>query len=177
MTPPTAPIPARFKMRRTLLGLVAVLALVGCQLGGAGRDAPGIALPSAIQGPAVEVTSLAPMGAAPPVTAQPAATATPPPPVFAPAVVAPVPAPVSAPPKTPGHIACDKRGGRFVAVGLNRAMTCQTPTRDAGKQCRKAGDCEGVCLGRTGTCAPVVPLLGCQDVLQNDGRRVTLCID
>lgn len=137
-----------------------MLVLAGCQLGGAASDgATDIAAPSAIQGPEVEVTTLAPLGEAP--------------------KTAPVPdaPPVVEKPKSPGHIACEKRGGSFVSTGKSGAMTCQTATRDGGKQCRRESDCDGLCLARSGTCAPVKPMLGCQAILQDDGRRVELCID
>ena len=49
--------------------------------------------------------------------------------------------------------------------------SCITPTRDAGKSCRKAGDCEGLCLARSRTCAPIEPLFGCNAVLQEDGTE------
>jgi hypothetical protein len=179
------------------LGLMAVLAgaLAGCQFGGlnGGESAEAdIAAPTALQGPAVEVTTLAPMGqtAAPVVEAKPVVPAVSPkdvPPKDAPQVApkADVPtaaaltdaAPVVAPVKSPSQIACEKKGGHFASLPNRGAMTCQMPTRDGGKQCRRESDCDGVCLARSRTCAPVKPLLGCQDILQNDGRRVKLCID
>lgn len=79
--------------------------------------------------------------------------------------------------KSPSGIACEKSGGRMVQVGGASLLTCQRPTRDAGKSCRRQGDCVGECLARSETCAPVAPLFGCNEVLQKDGRKVTLCID
>ena len=128
--------------------LVFLLVLAGCQMAG---DTLDIAAPTALQGPAVEVTSLDPVA------------------------LAPEPAPAAL--KTPGQIACERRGGSFVGLARTGMMTCQLPTRDAGKQCRRESDCEGQCLARSGTCAPASPMLGCQSVLQEDGRRVELCID
>ena len=32
-------------------------------------------------------------------------------------------------------------------------------------------------LARSGTCAPITPMFGCNDILQDDGREVTLCLD
>lgn len=72
---------------------------------------------------------------------------------------------------------CTRTGGRMVKAGIAGAMTCLRDTRDSGKQCRKAGDCEGDCLARSGTCAPVVPLFGCNEILMNEGQRATLCRD
>lgn len=77
--------------------------------------------------------------------------------------------------KSAGELACERRQGRYVAVG--GARTCVTPTSDGGKQCRGKGDCSGQCLARSNSCAPVAPLLGCNEILQSDGRRVTLCLD
>lgn len=136
-----------------------LMALAGCQLGGGAPKASDVAGADALQGPAVEVTTLAPMGA------EPAPLVTP----EAPKVVKK--------PKTAGQIDCEKRGGSFVSAGRSALMTCQMPTRDGGKQCRVSSDCDGVCLARSGTCAPVKPLLGCNSILQSDGSRAELCID
>ncbi|SEN27975.1 hypothetical protein SAMN05216227_101064 [Pseudorhodobacter antarcticus] len=147
--------------------LMLAVALSACQMGGgAGPDAAtDIAPPNAIIGPTVEVTRL---------DAPPAAAAAPAP--SAALVPMPKPEPIAGR-KIPDQIACEKRGGSFVAFGASGLMTCQTPTRDSGKQCKRESDCDGVCLARSRTCAPVKPLLGCNAVLQNDGRRVDLCID
>jgi hypothetical protein len=72
---------------------------------------------------------------------------------------------------------CTRTGGRMVKAGIANALTCLRETRDSGKQCRRAGDCEGDCLARSGTCAPVVPLFGCHEILMNEGQRATLCRD
>ena len=50
-------------------------------------------------------------------------------------------------------------------------------TRDGGKSCKRERDCEGLCLARSRTCAPIQPLFGCNDILQDNGVMVTLCID
>ncbi|HPD91457.1 MAG: hypothetical protein H6900_09270 [Rhodobacter sp.] len=72
--------------------------------------------------------------------------------------------------------ACERDGGRMTprAQGV---FACVRPTRDAYHHCESNADCEGVCLARSGTCAPLQPLYGCQDVLTLPGRRETLCID
>ena len=72
---------------------------------------------------------------------------------------------------------CTRTGGRMVKAGIVGAMTCLRDTRDSGKQCRRAGDCEGDCLARSATCAPVIPLFGCHEILMNEGQRATLCRD
>jgi hypothetical protein len=105
------------------------------------------------------------------VAEEPAAPPTPPEP---PADAAPVPA---AAPPSPEQLVCERRGGRFMRAGQTGAMACVRTTRDAGKQCRRGSDCEGVCLARSGTCAPLAPLFGCHEILQNDGSRVTQCLD
>jgi hypothetical protein len=79
--------------------------------------------------------------------------------------------------KTPGQIACEKKRGRYVKVGDSSAYTCVQATRDGGKSCRKAGDCQGLCLARSQSCSPFTPLLGCHEILQQNGARVTQCID
>ncbi|MFA7434506.1 MAG: hypothetical protein WCZ72_12450 [Gemmobacter sp.] len=71
---------------------------------------------------------------------------------------------------------CERGGGSFTP-GRAGLMACLHQTRDAGKQCRRAGDCEGECLARSGTCAPIRPLLGCQEVLTETGARLTQCIE
>lgn len=129
--------------------------------------APDTAEPPAVPAPAAESTAPADDAA------QPAkATETEPEPAAEQAAPAPVP-----PPKSPAQIACERKGGKYLPAGKTGAKTCVRPTRDAGKQCRKASDCQGYCLARSRTCAPFTPIFGCQEVLDNEGRRMTLCID
>ncbi|MGL5009132.1 MAG: hypothetical protein ACRC6I_04575, partial [Paracoccaceae bacterium] len=78
---------------------------------------------------------------------------------------------------TPEALACQRRGGRWIKVGAGEGRSCVRATRDAGKRCDADRDCQGVCLARSGTCAPVDPLFGCNEVLQDDGRRMTLCLE
>jgi cell wall-associated NlpC family hydrolase len=79
--------------------------------------------------------------------------------------------------KTAAHLACEKRGGRWSIAGGGTAAFCQTPTKDAGKSCRKSTDCSGYCLEKSRTCAPVTPMLGCHDILNETGRMLTQCIN
>lgn len=72
---------------------------------------------------------------------------------------------------------CEKQGGNWGNAGESTGKTCIKRTRDGGKQCRKESDCDSLCLARSGTCAPVKPLFGCNEILQDDGRRVTLCVN
>lgn len=77
---------------------------------------------------------------------------------------------------TPEEQACFEKGGLWGAVGSG-GTACMYPTRDAGKQCRKESDCDGYCLARSGTCAPYTPMFGCNEIVQDNGVVVTLCID
>jgi hypothetical protein len=56
-------------------------------------------------------------------------------------------------------------------------MSCIRQTRDGGKQCDSKTDCQGECLARSRTCAPIQPLFGCNAVLMDNGAEVSLCID
>ncbi len=71
---------------------------------------------------------------------------------------------------------CEKSGGAFHQLTKSGAYVCQRIPRDAGKPCTGEQDCEGACLARSMTCAPVVPLVGCNEVLTNSGIRVTECV-
>lgn len=86
----------------------------------------------------------------------------------------PAPAPE---PKTPAQIACEKRKGVWSKAGANGANYCQTLTRDGGKSCTRSTQCEGYCLAKSNTCAPATPLLGCHDILTEDGKFLTQCIN
>ncbi len=89
---------------------------------------------------------------------------------------APVPEPVGAARIEAERAACERAGGSLQAAAGSR-LACVRPMRDAGKQCRAAGDCEGACLARSMTCAPFAPLFGCHEVLTPAGARVTECLD
>jgi hypothetical protein len=78
---------------------------------------------------------------------------------------------------SPEEARCFRTGGTWAAVGQSGAKACVTLTRDAGKACTRQSQCEGYCLARSGTCAPITPMFGCNDILQDDGREVTLCLD
>lgn len=73
--------------------------------------------------------------------------------------------------------ACLKRGGEFHLLAKTGAYVCLSRPRDAGKACSAESDCEGACLARSGTCAPVMPLVGCHEVLTRSGTRVTECVE
>jgi hypothetical protein len=81
---------------------------------------------------------------------------------------------------TPGdlqRIACERRGGRLTPGPGQGSLICAITPRDAGRSCTRSTDCEGECLARSRTCAPVVPLRGCHDVLDSSGRSTRLCLE
>ena len=145
-------------MRRTLLApLMSAFLLLACQIA-----APGGA---GLTDGAIEVTTLQ--------AAPGASTATP----EAAEVIPDVEATLVEAVKTAEQVLCEASKGQWVAAGETGAFYCASQTRDAGKQCSKKTQCQGVCLARSGTCSPITPLYGCNDVLEKDGREVTLCID
>lgn len=73
--------------------------------------------------------------------------------------------------------ACLKKGGRFGQGSLPGTFLCYENTRDGNKACTRESDCEGLCLARSRSCAPVKPLFGCNDVLTDDGTAATICIN
>jgi hypothetical protein len=81
------------------------------------------------------------------------------------------------PPASPEQARCIRSGGTWATAGKSGAKACVTLTRDGGKACTRQSQCEGYCLARSGTCAPITPMFGCNDILQDDGREVTLCLD
>lgn len=85
-----------------------------------------------------------------------------------------VPPPV---PQSPAEAKCLKTGGVWATAGKGEAKACVKATRDGGKSCSRQTQCEGLCLARSATCAPITPLFGCNDVFEADGRRVTLCLE
>ncbi len=93
-----------------------------------------------------------------------------------PAAEAPVEAAPVVVPKSDRQIACERKRGVWVDAG-GGLKVCVRKTNDSGKRCSKESDCESVCLARSRTCAPADPMLGCNDVLQDDGSRATLCIE
>ena len=93
----------------------------------------------------------------------------------------PPPAPTAAP-GTPEFIeelqaSCEARGGHFGATPGGATRLCYITPKDANQPCSAKSDCEGLCLARSRTCAPVVPMFGCNDVLLDGGGRATICLD
>ncbi|MGV8987912.1 MAG: hypothetical protein ACOH2H_16690 [Cypionkella sp.] len=81
-----------------------------------------------------------------------------------------------APQIPPEQALCEKSGGEWSALGASSGRICVHRTRDAGKSCHRKSDCQGECLAQSGTCSPITPLMGCNDILQANGTRVTLCL-
>ncbi len=86
-------------------------------------------------------------------------------------------APILAPILADRARACARDGGRFVPRGGSDLYACVRATPDGGNRCARSTDCAGLCLARSGTCAPYVPLYGCHEVLMNNGARATQCLD
>jgi hypothetical protein len=184
-------------MRPIIPAIGLAILLAACQFALPGAGGKREAASSGIAPDAIEVTSLdapaapgpdapAPMAAVAPAADSAAPASAPPPEAAAadaaaerPKTNAGEPRPEEAPPllKSEAWIACEKRGGVWERAAAGSAAFCQMPTRDGGKQCRRSTDCEGYCLARSGTCAPVTPLLGCQDILNENGRMLTQCIN
>lgn len=159
-------------MRRLIF--LPLLALVACSLpnlqpikgGFWGKTAkPAVEQPvTAINSGVIKTQTLAPLGQPTPQTDAP----------LPPQKTAPKTTPI---PTSPEEAACRAKGGQWGRVGSLAAMTCYIPSKDAGKSCSRQSDCSSQCLARSRTCAPIWPIFGCSDVLQNDGTLVKLCID
>lgn len=175
------------------LVLCAASLVAGCQLSGPGKAASGPPAQNVVTGGEIEVTELdAPAGAT---TTAPAAAGAEPAgegkaaPQAAPAAEAapkakpdsPAPkADLEATPVTPKsemQLACEKKRGKWSGIGKGDARACIFQTKDGGKRCDRESQCDGVCLARSGTCSPFKPLYGCNEILQDNGARVTLCLD
>lgn len=159
-------------MLQRALAFLLILALAGCTLGAGLGKKPVPLADNPITGAAIATTALdapkpeaAKPEAAPPV--QPTATT---PAAAKPAEPEPA---ISLPPEA---LACAKKGDKWLSSG-NGTMSCVHFTKDSGKTCSKQSQCEGYCLARSGTCAPVTPMFGCNEILQNDGVRSTICLD
>ncbi|WP_137110404.1 hypothetical protein [Rhodobacter sp. SY28-1] len=190
------------RLSLAVMALCAATLLSACQTGGPkGLAGPqdGVT-PNAVAGSEIEVTALdavpgeAPVAAsdaaaepAGPDTAAPqvapagaaAETASEADPAAAAANPAPKPDLAETPvtPKSEMQLACEKKRGKWARVGKGDKRACVFQTRDAGKRCERESQCDGVCLARSGTCSPFKPLFGCNEILQDNGARVTLCLD
>ena len=173
-----------------LLALICALGLTGCELslpdfGKKTRpEETASASENPITGDAIEVAALdAPAGAAKPAAAAAAEADSdekkplePLPEVTTPVVAEPEPAPVVPEVlKTKEQLACEKRKGIWAKSGATHL--CVNRTRDSGKQCQSSTQCVGDCLARSGTCSPFQPLIGCNEILDDSGRRMTQCLN
>ena len=122
-------------------------------------ETPPAAVPTAPETPAAGADGQA--GATTPDTAE-----------AAPAAEAPPP-----PPKSPEQLSCERKGGTWATAGGSGAKSCVRRTRDSGKACSNGRQCEGDCLARSRTCSPIMPLFGCNEILQDNGARVNQCIE
>ena len=98
-------------------------------------------------------------------------------PVVATQVETPQPDATPVVPPSPQQVLCEKSGGQWATAGETGANLCVKRMKDAGKRCSQKGDCKGQCLARSQTCSPIDPMIGCNDILEGDGRRVTLCLN
>lgn len=169
--------------------VLAVVMLSACMPGpGASELSSAAPKASPLAAEVIETTSLdtpaqSPQAAIPPAlpaqdpTKTAPAEAAPAPDEAAPAVPEATEEVAPTPPASPEEARCLRTGGTWATVGQSGAKACVTLTRDGGKACTRQSQCEGFCLARSRTCAPITPMFGCNDILQDDGREVTLCLD
>lgn len=188
---------AGFWPQRAKAALLLVVAVAACQ---PATDTAAPGAPTAISTatlpppPASAPTeTLAEAPAETPGATQPEATAAAPDPASAPETSTPLVRETAAPPGPPPlpvpttlfgrkvqddlQHACTQSGGRFGPRGKSGALACFITPRDAGKSCTRKTDCTGQCLARSNTCSPVIPLLGCHEILTENGARVTECLE
>ena len=72
---------------------------------------------------------------------------------------------------------CEDGGGSWVPREGGILFACLQPTRDANQSCQSGSDCDGACLARSRTCAPVKPLFGCHEILSDAGQQFTECLN
>ncbi|NRA98413.1 MAG: hypothetical protein HRU32_01130 [Rhodobacteraceae bacterium] len=71
---------------------------------------------------------------------------------------------------------CVDQGGTF-SPGPKGSMVCLMETGEGTQSCTTANDCSGACLARSRTCSPIMPLLGCNEIITSDGLAITQCIE
>ena len=84
-------------------------------------------------------------------------------------------APAKADPNAAARAKCVTGGGNFTKA--SGGFICVNRTQDANKSCTSSNQCQGACLARSGTCSPVTPLVGCHDIITDNGGMATVCID
>ncbi|RMF37603.1 MAG: hypothetical protein D6754_09070 [Alphaproteobacteria bacterium] len=70
---------------------------------------------------------------------------------------------------------CASQNGRWGLHGLSGEPSCVLPAPDAGRACTRPADCLGGCLADSLTCAPEIPLFGCHNLVQPNGRPAEIC--
>lgn len=75
------------------------------------------------------------------------------------------------------HAACAERGGSFRKSGISGGWVCFQPMPDANEPCATSSDCDGLCLARSKTCTPIMPLIGCHEVVLASGAVVKQCVE
>ena len=159
--------------------LVAVLGLlVGCSSlpGGTDTAAGGVdtTAPETPTGAGDEVFDPDNPGGAPEPVSTEAAVEPVPEPVLEPEPAVKAPEPDDA--NAAARIKCVSGNGIY-AKSAAGGFICVNRTSDATKSCTASSQCEGSCLARSGTCSPVVPLIGCNEILTDRGNISTVCID
>ena len=92
-----------------------------------------------------------------------------------------------APPATPTREDCVALGGSWLPTGESGSERCHVPTKDAGKPCRDAGECESTCIAprdakyharTTGRCHHGFVTVGMCAARVHEGRAgATVCED
>ena len=72
---------------------------------------------------------------------------------------------------------CEESGGRFGDGPGGSTHVCFRTPKDAFQFCETGNDCEGLCLARSRTCAPQVPMFGCNEAIMDNGLRATICLE
>ncbi|MBL9053974.1 MAG: hypothetical protein JNN02_09620 [Tabrizicola sp.] len=72
---------------------------------------------------------------------------------------------------------CLSKGGTVYLGGIEPTELCELPTSDAGKSCKREGDCEGYCQSDTRTCSKVHRGSGFYKYLDEDGQPQEVWID
>ncbi len=72
--------------------------------------------------------------------------------------------------------ACIEEGGHWERAGMI-GHACLFRTKDAGKSCTRATDCEGTCLADTRSCSAIRPMFGCYSMLDENGEKLEICVD
>ena len=90
--------------------------------------------------------------------------------------------------------ACEKAGGKWGRAGLFPRPTCKIATRDGGRICGDADECEGLCLAPLtpgqrdllrkhvklsilGKCTATMPVFGCMAIVNEGFVSGLLCKD